>query len=79
MNKLIKVPNIGHIIIVGPTQCGKSIVMDKIEKMLKTEFEANVVSEDLRIERNANNYDQLDNWQKKLVKHTTWLLSESNY
>jgi predicted AAA+ superfamily ATPase len=72
----IKVPNVAHIIVTGPTQCGKSIVMDRIEKALRAEFGANVVSEDLRIERNGNNYDDLADWQKKMVKNTIWLLSE---
>mgnify|MGYP000259416924 CR=1 FL=1 len=31
----IKVPNVAHIVITGPAQCGKSIVMDRIEKALK--------------------------------------------
>lgn len=72
----IKVPNVAHVVITGPTQCGKSIVMDRIEKALKAEFGANVVSDDLRIERNGNNYDELDQWQKDMVKKTTWVLSE---
>ena len=72
----IKIPNVAHIIITGPTQCGKSIVMDRIEKALKAEFGANVVSEDLRIERNGNNLDQLADWQKKMVTDTTWVLIE---
>ena len=42
----IKVPDVAHIVISGPTQCGKSIVMDTIEKALKAKFGANVVSED---------------------------------
>ncbi|MBN58767.1 hypothetical protein [Thalassolituus sp. UBA3500] len=72
----IKVPDVAHIVITGPTSCGKSIVMDRIEKALKAEFGANVVSEDLRIERNGNDYDDLDQWQKDMVKKTTWVLSE---
>ncbi len=73
----IKVPNVAHVVITGPTQCGKSIVMDRIEKALRAEFGANVVSEDLRIERNGNDYDELSDWQKDMVKKTTWVLSES--
>ena len=73
----IKVPNVAHIVVTGPTQCGKSIVMDRIEKALRAEFEANVVSEDLRIERNSSDYTQLDDWQKKMVAQTTWVMSES--
>lgn len=72
----IKVPNVAHIVITGPTPCGKSIVMDRIEKALKAEFGANVVSEDLRIERNGNDYDDLAQWQTDMVKNTTWVLSE---
>jgi len=72
----IKVPNVAHIVITGPTPCGKSIVMDRIEKALKDEFGANVVSEDLRIERNGNDYDDLAQWQTDMVKNTTWVLSE---
>ena len=72
----IKVPDVAHIVITGPTSCGKSIVMDRIEKALKAEFGANVVSEDLRIERNGNDYGDLDQWQKDMVKKTTWVLSE---
>lgn len=73
----IKIPNVAHIVVTGPNQCGKSIVMDRIEKALKSEFGANVISEDLRIERNGNDYDQLDDWQKKIVARTTWVLSEA--
>lgn len=73
----IKVPNVAHVVITGPTQCGKSIVMDRIDKALRAEFGANVVSEDLRIERNGSDYDELEQWQKDMVKKTTWVLSES--
>jgi len=34
----IKVPDVAHIVISGPTQCGKSIVMDTIEKALGQRF-----------------------------------------
>jgi len=72
----VKVPDVAHIVITGPIQCGKSIVMDRIEKALRAEFGANVVSEDLRIERNGNDYDKLADWQRDMVKKTTWVLSE---
>jgi predicted AAA+ superfamily ATPase len=73
----IRVPNVAHIVVIGPTQCGKSIVMDRIEKALKTEFSANVISEDLRVERNGNNYEKLDDWQKQMVSQTTWVMIEN--
>ena len=73
----IKIPNVAHIVVTGPTQCGKSIVMDRIEKVLRAEFGANVVCEDLLSERSVNDYDQLDDWEKKMVAQTTWVMSES--
>lgn len=72
----VNVPPVAHIIVTGPTQCGKSIVMDRLEKLLRDEFGACVVSEDLRIERNGIEYDELANWQKDIVKRTTWVLIE---
>lgn len=72
----LKVPNVAHIVITGPVQCGKSIIMDRIDKLLRAEFGANVVSEDLRIERNGNDYDELADWQKEMVRKTTWVISE---
>ena len=73
----IKVPDVAHIVSSGPTQCGNSIVMDTIEKALKAKFGANVVSEDMRIERNASDYESLQDWQKKMVAKTTWVMSEA--
>lgn len=51
--------------------------MDTIEKALKAKFGANVVSEDMRIERNASDYESLQDWQKKMVAKTTWVMSEA--
>ena len=34
---IIKVPEVASITITGPTQCGKSIIMDRIKKMLEKE------------------------------------------
>ena len=79
MNTLeIKVPAVAYIIVAGPTQCGKSIVMDRIEKLLKAEFGALVVSEDLQTERNNADYDNLEDWQNAIVSNTVWVLSETN-
>lgn len=75
----INITNVVNIVVTGPVQAGKSIVMDRIEKMLKSEFGANVVSKDLDIERNGNDYDALEKWQKQMIKDTTWVLSESNH
>ena len=74
----VTVPNIGHIVVTGPTQCGKTIIMDRIEKALKKEFGANVISPDLDAERNGSNLEALDDWEKEMVGKTTWVLSEVN-
>lgn len=77
LSNRMKTPDVAHIVISGPTQCGKSIVMDTIEKALKAKFGANVVSEDMRIERNASDYESLQDWQKRMVAKTTWVMSEA--
>ena len=73
----VKIPDVAHIVVTGPTQCGKTIVMDRIEKALRDEFGVNVVSEDLRIERNGNDLNKLQEWELQMVKKTTWVLTES--
>jgi len=45
-NVTIKVPEVACITVTGPTQCGRSIVIDRIKKMLEAEFGADVVSKD---------------------------------
>lgn len=72
----INIPKVGHIIITGPTQIGKTIVMDRIEKALKKEFGAIVYSDDLDLERKGNDYDTLQAFEKRMVKETTWILKE---
>jgi predicted AAA+ superfamily ATPase len=73
----IKIPSVAHIVVTGPTQCGKSIVMDRIQKALSAEFGANVISSNLDIERRSTDFNNLAAWEKELVKRTTWVLSES--
>tara|TARA_R110000751_G_scaffold246682_2_gene346567 strand:- start:43 stop:279 length:237 start_codon:yes stop_codon:yes gene_type:complete len=72
----INIPDVAHIVVTGPTQCGKSIVMDRIEKMLKADFGATVISRDLAKERKLGNMDELADWEVKMVKDTTWILYE---
>lgn len=80
MKKLtVKVNDVAYIVITGPTQCGKSIVMDRIAKVLRKEFGSTVASEDLRVERNLTDYDNLDSWQKQIVNETVWVLKEAPY
>jgi len=72
----INIPDVAHIVVTGPTQCGKSIVMDRIEKMLKADFGATVISRDLAKERELGNMDELADWEVKMVKDATWILYE---
>ena len=64
--------------VVGPVSTGKSLVLDRIAKMLKAEFDIDVVSPDLEQERNLRERD-LDNpaqWEIDQVKQSIWLLEE---
>lgn len=75
---VINVPEVASITVTGPTQCGKSIVIDRIKKMLEAEFGATVVSKDWQQEGNASTYENLDQWQVKMVGDTIWHISEPN-
>lgn len=71
----INVPNIAHVIVTGPTQCGKSIVLERIAQVLRDEFDAGLVN--LEGQKNCPpELDKLQSWERDLVKKTTWILSE---
>jgi hypothetical protein len=73
---IIDVPQVACITVTGPTQCGKSIVIDRIKKMLEQEFGATVVSKDWKEERTLANYESLKDWEMKMVAGTIWNISE---
>ncbi|WP_412535948.1 hypothetical protein [Marinobacter sp. MIT932201] len=75
-NFTIDVPQIACITVTGPIQCGKSIVIDRIKKMLEQEFGATVVSKDWKEETTLSNYESLEDWQRKMVAGTIWNVSE---
>lgn len=75
-NVTIKVPEVACITVTGPTQCGKSIVIDRIKKMLEAEFGADVVSKDWEEERRLSNMDKLDAWEVEMVRNTVWCIQE---
>ena len=77
-SKTISIPEMVTITINGGVSTGKSIIMDRIEKLLISEFNAEVVGPQLREERAGNNYDNLDKWQKDMVKGTVWYIQEGN-
>jgi ABC-type polar amino acid transport system ATPase subunit len=72
----ITVPDVAHVVVSGPTQCGKSIVLARIERMLHEEFGAHTISHDLDAERRAGDLDDPKDWEKRMVKQTTWVLTE---
>ena len=73
---IIDVPQIACITVTGPTQFGKSIVIDRIKKMLEQEFGATVVSKDWKQEHTLANYESLKDWEIKMVAGTIWNISE---
>lgn len=73
---IIDVPQVACITVTGPTQCGKSIVIDRIKKMLEQEFGATVVSKDWNVERTLANYESLEDWEVNMVGKTIWNISE---
>ena len=76
-NVTIKVPEVACITVTGPTQCGKSIVIDRIKKMLEAEFGAAVVSKDWeKRERQLGSMNDLSNWEIKMVGDTIWSIQE---
>lgn len=72
----VDVPNLASITVTGPAQCGKSIVIDRIKKMLEREFGATVVSRDWEEEARLSNMNDLDDWELKMVRETIWVVSE---
>lgn len=73
----IEVPDVAHIVVTGPTQCGKSLVLARIERVLREEFGAQTVSRDLEQERRMGNPDSPADWELKMAAQTTWVLSEA--
>lgn len=73
---VVDVPEVASITVTGPTQCGKSIVIDRIKKMLEAEFGAAVVSRDWEEERRLGSMDELDAWEKEMVAGVIWHISE---
>lgn len=77
MNIEIKVPAVATIGVAGPTQCGKSIIMDRLRRVLEQEFGATVVlNRSLQEELNGSSYDDLADWEKRMVAETIWVLAE---
>lgn len=73
----IVVPDVAHVIVTGPTQCGKSLVLARIDRVLREEFGAQTVSRDLAEERSIGNPDKPADWELKMAAKTTWVLSEA--
>lgn len=67
---------VATVVVTGPTQCGKSVVLARIDRVLREEFGAQTVSKDLEQERNIGNPDNPADFELQLVSKTTWVLSE---
>lgn len=72
----INCTDVAHIFVTGPTGIGKSVLMARIERMLKEEFQAHVVSLDLEQERRLSNPDKPAPHDLKSIKETIWVLRE---
>ena len=69
-------PKLGSISLKAPTSTGKSIILYKIAEILKNEFGAIVVRPSLDQEMRGNDYTELSDWQKEMIKNTIWYLEE---
>ncbi|WP_445368852.1 hypothetical protein ACH5Y9_05540 [Methylomonas sp. BW4-1] len=65
---------IGHIVIVGPVGIGKSLVLARIEQVLRDEFGAAV--ENLESDSRSYLTTPPQDWENEMVAKTTWVLSE---
>ena len=66
-------PELAFITVSGPTQVGKSIVIDRIKKAIENEFGANVVVDAPDALTDADN---LADWERKMVRNTIWYITE---
>lgn len=73
----VQIPDIAQVVVTGPVQSGKSIVLARIEKMLREEFGAATVSRDLDIEKRLSDTDNPPNWAVASIGRTMWVLSEA--
>jgi hypothetical protein len=65
------VPDVAHVIVVGPTQCGKSLLLARIREVLR-EFGAVVAPNDTEVVATQT----APQWERRLVRDTTWVLRE---
>lgn len=63
------------ITLEGTVQSGKSIIMDRIARVLE-EYGAEVHSEELQSERGLQNFDRIDDWEREMIRETKWHLVE---
>ncbi len=73
----INVPAIAHVVIHGPVGVGKTAILARIDQILRQEFGAITVSPVLETERNLGTPDAPAPHDKKSIRRTVWVLSES--
>ena len=65
------------VTITGPVSSGKSIVMDRIAKLLENEFNIEIMSSDLFKARNLDDMDgELTEAELKMIREKVWELRE---
>ena len=73
----IDVPDVAHVCIVGPVQCGKTTLLARIEQVLREEFGATTTSVVLEKEKRLGDPYQPKSWEIDMVRNTVWVLGES--
>lgn len=64
------VPDVAHVIVVGPVGCGKSLLLARIREVIR-EFGATVAPSSVEVPTQT-----APDWERRLVRDTTWVLRE---
>src|SRR3546814_15145649 len=73
----IAVPDVAHVVVTGPMQCGNSLVLARLDRVLRGEFGPHTVCRDLAQERRRGCPDNTAYWALKMAAKTTRPLSET--
>lgn len=73
MNITVNIPDVAQVIVTGPTQCGKSIIAERIRQVLSDEFGATAV-----VAQPDPASGGCAEWERKIIRDTLWVVSEKN-
>lgn len=69
-----------QIIVSGPTQTGKTIVLHRIANMMEKEFGVKILPCDEMVEDDAGvKLKKLEDWQRDMVSTQTWVAAERDH